>query len=79
MTEMTAAAVNGAGLAMLPCLLGDSESGLVRLTRTVLATRDLSLVYRREVRLAAPVRAAIAFVISVLQQHADAIGGSVAH
>lgn len=79
MTEMTAAAVNGAGLAMLPCLLGDSESGLVRLTPTVLATRDLSLVYRRDVRLAAPVRAAIVFVVSVLRQHADAIGGSVAH
>jgi DNA-binding transcriptional LysR family regulator len=44
MTDMLAAALSGAGLAALPCLLADDESGLVRVTLAVLATRQSSLV-----------------------------------
>jgi DNA-binding transcriptional LysR family regulator len=46
--DMQAAALSGAGLAMLPCLSADDEPGLVRLTPRVLATRQLSLVYPRD-------------------------------
>jgi len=39
MSDMQAAALSGAGLALLPCLAADSEANLVRLTPRVLATR----------------------------------------
>jgi len=75
MNDMLEAALGGAGLAMLPCLLGDEEAGLVRLTPEVLATREVSLVYQREVRLAGPVQAVIRFVVQVMQENADRILG----
>jgi hypothetical protein len=56
-------------------MLGDAEANLRRLTPQVLATRTLSLIYRREARLSAHVRAVIAFVMDVLRAHADQIGG----
>ena len=76
MTEMLAAAVSGAGLALLPCVLGDGEPGLSRLTPRVLATRSLSLVYRREMRLSAPVSAVIEFVLDVVRANAARIEGA---
>ncbi|HUG26635.1 LysR family transcriptional regulator [Piscinibacter sp.] len=75
MTDMLAAALSGAGLAVLPCLLGDEEAGLVRLTPSVLATREVSLVYPREARLAPPVQAVIRFVVEVMRENADRVSG----
>jgi DNA-binding transcriptional LysR family regulator len=75
MNDMLAAALGGAGLAVLPCLLGDEEPGLVRLTPAVLATREVSLVYRREFKRAAPLQAVIRFVVQVVQENADRISG----
>ena len=75
MTDMLAAALSGAGLAVLPCLIGDDESGLVRLTPAVLAMRPLSLVYPREVRLAQPVQAVARFVMDVMRENASRIAG----
>jgi len=75
MNDMLAAALGGAGLAVLPCLLGDEEAGLVRLTPAVLATREVSLVYQREISLAAPVQAVIRFVVQVMQENAARISG----
>ena len=75
MNDMLAATLGGAGLAVLPCLLGDEEPGLVPLTPAVLATREVSLVYQREFRLAAPVQAVIRFVVQVMQENADRISG----
>jgi DNA-binding transcriptional LysR family regulator len=75
MTDMLAAARGGAGLAVLPCMLGDAEVGLRRLTPQVLVRRTLSLVYRREAKLAAHVRAVIAFVVDVMRANADLISG----
>jgi DNA-binding transcriptional LysR family regulator len=75
MNDMLAAALGGAGLAVLPCLLGDEEAGLVRLTPAVLAKREVSLVYQREFRLSAPVQAVIRFVVQVMQENADRILG----
>ncbi len=76
MTDMLAAALGGVGVAALPCLIGDDEPGLVRLTPRVLATRELTLVYPREARLAQPVQAVIRFVIDVMRANAARIAGS---
>jgi DNA-binding transcriptional LysR family regulator len=75
LTDMLAAARSGAGLALLPCVLADAERGLVRLTPRVLATRMLSLVYRREMRQSAAVTAVIQFVIDVMREGAARIAG----
>ena len=73
---MLAAAVSGAGLAVLPCLLGDAEPALRRLSREVIGTRSLSLVYRREARLSPEVRAVIRFVVDVMRAHATRLAGT---
>jgi DNA-binding transcriptional LysR family regulator len=75
MTDMLAATVSGAGIAALSCLVGDAEPALVRLTPRVIASRGLSLVYRREMRLAGPVRAVIRFVVEVMRENADRVAG----
>jgi DNA-binding transcriptional LysR family regulator len=75
MTDVLSAALSGIGLAMLPCLLGDEEPALRRLTPEVLATQSLSLVYRREAGISEPVRAAIRFVTTVIRQHSPRIKG----
>jgi DNA-binding transcriptional LysR family regulator len=73
---LVAAAVAGAGLALLPCFLAEEEPALKRLTPAVLTKHPVSLVYRREVRLAEPVRVVIRFVIDVMRRHADRIKGA---
>ncbi|NRF68732.1 LysR family transcriptional regulator [Aquincola sp. S2] len=78
MTDMLAAALSGAGLALLPCLIADDDAGLQRVTPRVLATRELLLVYPREARLAPPVQAVIGFVIEVMRENAARIGGTAA-
>lgn len=75
MSDMQAAALGGAGLALLPCLAADGEPGLVRVTPRVLATRGLSLAYPREARLSPPVQAVIRFVLDVIGEHAARISG----
>jgi DNA-binding transcriptional LysR family regulator len=62
MTEVLEAAGAGAGLAILPCVLGDADPRMRRLTREVLGTQPVSLVYKREVGREPPVRAVIRFV-----------------
>jgi DNA-binding transcriptional LysR family regulator len=76
MTDALSAALSGIGLAVLPCLLGDEEPALTRLTPRVLATQSLSLVYPREFRTSEPVRAAVGFVRAVVRQHAALIRGA---
>jgi DNA-binding transcriptional LysR family regulator len=76
MTEMLAAALSGAGVAMLPCFLGDEEPGLERLTPEVISTREISLVYRRELRLVKSVRAVIEFVVDVMRENAARVAGT---
>jgi DNA-binding transcriptional LysR family regulator len=76
MSDMQAAALSGAGLAVLPCLGADEEAGLMRLTPRVLATRQLWLVYPREARLSQPVQAVIAFVLDVMRENAARIAGT---
>ena len=69
--------IGGAGLAALPCVIGDGDPGLVRVTPRVLGKRLLSLVYPREARLDQPVQAVIRFVIDVMRENAGKIAGAV--
>jgi DNA-binding transcriptional LysR family regulator len=75
MTDMLSAALSGIGLAVLPCLLGDEEPALTRLTPQVLAKQNLSLVYPRELKISELGRAAIGFVRTVVRRHAGPISG----
>ncbi len=77
--SLVAAAVAGAGLALLPCFLAEAEPTLKRLTPDVLIKHSVSLVYRREVRLVEPVRVVIRFVIDVMRKHADFMKGTLRH
>jgi DNA-binding transcriptional LysR family regulator len=72
---LVAAAVAGAGLALLPCFLADVEPALKRLSPDVLTTHPVSLVYRREVKVAEPVRQVIRFVIDVMRSNAERFKG----
>lgn len=73
---MLEAAVSGAGLAMLPCMIADADPRLVRITPDVLARRGLSLVYRRELRSGREVRIVANFLIKALRTRSDRITGS---
>lgn len=75
MTDVLSAALSGIGLAVLPCLLGDAEPALIRLTPQVLVKQNLSLVYPREFKTSESMRAAIGFVRTVVRQHALLISG----
>jgi DNA-binding transcriptional LysR family regulator len=66
--DMVASAAGGIGIAILPCAYGDNDARLKRLTDEVLVRTPMSLVYRRDVTLAGPVRAAMSFVIEVMRQ-----------
>jgi DNA-binding transcriptional LysR family regulator len=69
------ATVAGAGLALLPCFLAEQEASLRRLTPDVLTSHPVWLVYRREVRIAQPVRTVVGFVVRVMREHAESLRG----
>ncbi|MEO8020191.1 MAG: LysR family transcriptional regulator [Pseudomonadota bacterium] len=73
---LVAAAVSGAGLALLPCFLAEAEPSLIRLSPAVLTKHPVSLAYRREVRLAEPVRVVIRFVVDLMRKHAEQLKGA---
>ena len=70
------AAAAGAGLALLPCFLAEHKPELRRLTPAVLTSHPIWLVYRREVRIAQPVRQVINFVVAVIRINAERIKGT---
>ncbi|HKU99957.1 MAG TPA: LysR substrate-binding domain-containing protein, partial [Vineibacter sp.] len=76
LADMVAAAAAGAGLAVLPCMLAETEPALRRLTDDVLGRRAMSLVYRREMLLSETVRGVIAFITSVIRTQAARISGA---
>jgi DNA-binding transcriptional LysR family regulator len=76
MTDMLAAAASGVGLAVLPCVVGGTEPKLTRLTAEPVATRTVSLVYRREAKLSREVRAVVRMVVEVMREHAALLSGS---
>ncbi len=62
-----AAARAGAGVAGLPCFLGDADPGLVRLEQECPPfSRDIWLVVHRDLRRSAPVRAVMDFVANAV-------------
>jgi DNA-binding transcriptional LysR family regulator len=75
MTDVLSAALGGVGLALLPCILGDEEPGLRRLTKLVIASHPIFIVYAREARISAAMRAVIRFVTTMMRQQARRIGG----
>lgn len=74
MTDMVAAAVDGAGIALLPCHFAAREPSLRRLSG-VLTERPVMLVYRKEARLNDAVRTVARFVVEVMREHAPAMAG----
>ena len=74
--DLLTAVKSGAGLAVLPCFLGDGEPTLVRLTPGRIATRRLSLVYRRDGRLSRELRAVVSLIVESLREHATQLSGS---
>jgi len=77
--SLVAAAVAGAGLALLPCFLAEAEPTLKRLSPEILTSHRVWLAYRREVKLAEPVRLVIRFVIDVMRKHAEMLQGAPRH
>lgn len=75
-----AAARAGAGVAGLPCFLGDAEPGLMRLEHEgAIFSRDIWLVVHRDLRRSAPVRAVMDFVAKVVAEQpglGSALGGA---
>ena len=69
------AAVDGAGLAILPCFFADPDSRLKRLTPQVLATRSMWLVYRSDARLSKPIKIAVKFVLDAMRANATRLAG----
>jgi DNA-binding transcriptional LysR family regulator len=65
--DMVSSAANGIGIAILPCVYGNQEARLKRLTGDVLARTPISLVYRRDAARSESVRAAMNFVIEALR------------
>ena len=65
--DMVAAAVAGIGLAVLPRIVADRESGLQRLTEEVLGEQTFFIVYRREIAQAKPVQQVIRFLTEVMR------------
>jgi DNA-binding transcriptional LysR family regulator len=76
--DLVASAVAGLGLAVLPCLAGDREPRLKRVTAEILGRQNLSIVYRREVLLSQPVQMIIRFITAVLRTHTRVMSGAAA-
>ena len=67
LADMTAAAVAGIGLAVLPTIIADLEPGLQRLTPEVLGEQTFFITYRREIAQAKPVQQVIRFLAEVMR------------
>lgn len=75
-TGQAQAALGGAGLAFLPCFLGDETPGLVRvLPETSVSTRDLWLVVHEDLRRVARVRAVADFLRQLVKKHSGLLTG----
>lgn len=75
MVDMRDAAKRGVGLALLPCLLGDAEQALERITSEVVARRPIAIVHRRDARRSASVRVVARIVAEAIAAHAAELGG----
>jgi DNA-binding transcriptional LysR family regulator len=62
------AAIFGMGVAAIPCFIGDTERGLVRLTKTCVGKRDVYVVVHPDLAKVARVRAVVDFVVDAFAQ-----------
>lgn len=76
MVDMRDAAVSGVGLAILPRGLGDPHPELVRITPGNVASRPISLVYRRDMRLSSAVRVVAKLVTDVMAERRAELFGA---
>ena len=74
-SALVSAATAGLGLAAVPCLLGDREPSLVRVTTLGFSRCDMFLVTHEQLRAASRVRAVSDFVVEVLQRNRTIIEG----
>jgi DNA-binding transcriptional LysR family regulator len=74
-STMLEAAASGSGIAMLPCFLARADTRLQRLSPQVLATRGLSLVYRREHRHSPALKAVAGFLTQAIKDRAARVRG----
>jgi DNA-binding transcriptional LysR family regulator len=70
------AAIPGFGVAAAPCLLGDAEPTLTRLTPELIATCTAYLVTHRDLARVTRVRTVADFVVDLLKADAQALMGS---
>jgi DNA-binding transcriptional LysR family regulator len=69
------ATIAGFGLGVLPCLLGDAEPALVRLTEGSIATCEVFLVVHRDLQHVASMRAVLEFLHELLKREARRLSG----
>ena len=72
---LVSAASAGLGLVAVPCMLGDREPSLVRVTTLGFSRCDLLLVSHEQARSVPRVRAVADFVVAVLRRHRALIEG----
>ena len=78
--SMAVAAVNGFGLAKLPCFIGDTQPGLVRLdVQMPPSDWGIWILNHVELRTTARVRACKAHLIAVLENQRDLISGNLSN
>jgi DNA-binding transcriptional LysR family regulator len=75
LTDMLAAARGGLGLAVMPCMLAESDSSLRRLSPDVLGRNGIFLAYRRETLLVEPIRTVIDFIVRLMRDNAALVRG----
>lgn len=76
LTDTLTAARHGLGLALMPCMLAETELTLRRLTPEVIGRHAISVIYRKEMRLVEPVRTVIDFIVDVMHGKAKFSGGT---
>lgn len=70
------AAGSGAGVAGLPCFLGDADPDLIRIGEDAPSfVRDIWLLVHRDLRKTPSVRAVMDFVVALITQHGDLSAG----
>jgi len=75
MTTYAEAVAAGVGIGAIPCVYGDREPRLKRLLPAVIGHHDLWLVVHPDVRDSARVRAVLAFLTSLVEDHAAWLSG----
>ena len=74
-TALVSAATAGLGLVAVPCMLGDREPSLERVTTLGFSRCDLFLVTPEQLRAVPRVRAVADFVVDVLREHRALVEG----